>query len=110
MRVEQQTAQVLTIFDAPALDPINVVLQDFGPGNGRIIIECYGKVWARYWGAMGTQRIAEFFCTTDTGYLVSKLHNDTRRLKKAEEAYMVRIIDAVREALRPMVSAQAASK
>jgi hypothetical protein len=108
MRVEQQLAQVLTIYDAPALDPINVVLQDFGPGNGRIIIECYGKVWTKYWGAMGSQRIAEFFCTTDAGYLVSKLHNDTRRLKKADEEYMLRIIEAVREALRPVTLAQAA--
>lgn len=108
MRVEPQTVQALTIYDAPALDPINVVLQDFGPGNGRIIIECYGRAWTKYWGAMGSQRIAEFFCSVDVGYLVNKLHNDTRRLKKADEAYMVRIIEAVRAALRPAELAQAA--
>lgn len=108
MRVEKQDAQVLTIYDVQALDPINVMLQDMGPGCGRIIIECYGKVWTRYWGAMGSERIAEFFCSTETGYIVSKLHNDTRRLKKADEAYMVRIIDAVRMALRTVHLAQAA--
>lgn len=54
------------------LDPITVILEDLGPGQGRIIIECYGKTWSAYWGAMA-RPIAAFILQADNGYLVGKL-------------------------------------
>lgn len=73
MKVETGTVTMLRITEVLGIDPIRVTLDDIGPGQGRINIECYGKAWASYWGAMGSQTIAEFFASCDTGYLIDKL-------------------------------------
>ena len=55
------------------LDPVSVILEDFEPGKGKIIIECYGKSWSAYWGSMGGKSIATFFCRCDEHYIANKL-------------------------------------
>jgi len=74
MKVETTQVTMLHITDVPRLDPIRVTLDDLGPGQGRINIECYGKAWASYWGSMGEETtIAEFFVSCDNGYLINRL-------------------------------------
>lgn len=67
----QITKYVLTELDK--LDPVTMVLEDFGAGKGKLTIDCYGKAWTAYWGAMGSETIAEFINTADVDYLANKL-------------------------------------
>lgn len=76
MKVEAGTVTIVRITDlmeSHRLDPIRVTLDDIEPGKGRINIECYGKAWASYWGAMGEQTIAQFFASCDNDYLIRNL-------------------------------------
>jgi hypothetical protein len=100
MRIENtERVKVFTIFDAPKLDPITVVLQDVGPGCGRLIVECYGSAWSAYWGAMGND-IAGFLRGCNTSYIAGKMHPIDRNIKKSEAVYLDRIVEAVHSALR----------
>jgi len=95
---DSQTTRVITIFDAPKLDQITVVLQDIGPSKGRLIVECFGEAWAAYWGGMGNATIAEFVRDCGPDYITCKLIRP--RMLKRDEAYLQRIVEAVQEALR----------
>lgn len=73
MKISHSIATLVEISEVPGLDPIRVMLTDLGPRRGRINIECYGKSWAAYWGAMGERTIAQFFCSCDEHYLAGNL-------------------------------------
>ncbi|EKF9218945.1 hypothetical protein O1B63_002280 [Vibrio cholerae] len=73
MKIEQSTAIKLRITEVESLDPITVFLEDYAAGKGKIVIECYGKSWSSYWGAMGDGNIAQFFCSCGEHYLISNL-------------------------------------
>jgi hypothetical protein len=98
-------AQVLTI-NAPGLDPIDVIFLDHSPGKGRVIIRCYSQAWTAWWGAMGERKnVASFFMSCDAQYLVGNLIHGPRdcmlaRKVEKQEAYLVRIVEAVHAALR----------
>lgn len=99
MKVERSNAVVhLTISDimqSHRLDPIRVTLDDIEPGRGRITIECYGRAWASYWGAMGDQGIAQFFASCDNHYLIKNLApglNSTRFSGEALEKFASKTI------------------
>ncbi|GEM_PF-4348992 len=49
------------IVDAPGLDPITVYAENSGPGQGRLLVACYGSAWTAYWGAMGSSTSIEAF-------------------------------------------------
>ena len=98
MRTEEIRARVLTIHDAPKLDPITVVLQDVGPGQGRLIVECWCSAWAAYWGGMGDRTLAEFIASCDACYVSGKLLPS--KYTKRDEAYLLRIVEAVQIAIR----------
>lgn len=77
MQVELLSVQKLNLTDLMGepykLDPVSVILEDFEPGKGKIIIECYGQSWSAYWGGMGGKDIASFFCRCDEHYIARKL-------------------------------------
>ncbi len=75
MKIEESQVRRLTISEVPNLDPIRVILEDIGPGQGRINIECYGQSWVHYWGGMGDGSLAGFFCGCDEHYIAGKLSN-----------------------------------
>lgn len=103
MRVESAKVEAFTIYDddgARRLDPVLVILQDLGGGQGRIVLECYGEAWSAYWGAMGNRNIKEFFATTSVDYLVNRLWPaQVVSRKKHREDYLRRIVESAREAL-----------
>lgn len=83
------------------LDPIRVITENFEPGQGRIIITCYDTAWVAYWGAMGNKRVEEFFVSCNPEYLADNLIRSSRMCQnKHAYAYLVRIAQAVQEALR----------
>lgn len=73
MKITEKLLRQLEISEVPSLDPIRVTLEDIGPGQGRINIECYGQAWSAYWGGMGKETVAEFFTTCDEHYIAGKL-------------------------------------
>lgn len=100
MRIEHtEKAKVFTIFDAPKLDPITVVLQDLGAGHGRLIVECWGSAWSAYWGGMGGRTLAEFITDSHPEYIAGKMEPNNRRQTKRDSQYLLRITEAVHAAL-----------
>lgn len=93
MRVESFTADCFTVCDAKGLDPINVVLQDLG-GSGRIIIECYGKAWSTYFGAIGERSLRDFLAGCHVDYVAN-------RMDPKAGSYLKNITVAVLSSLRP---------
>lgn len=73
MQIIEESIRRLTISMVPGLDPIRVALEDIQPGKGRINIECFGKSWASFWGAMGNRTIADFFTDCNVSYLAGNL-------------------------------------
>ena len=73
MNIEQTQVTTLKITDIDKLDPVTVYLEDHGPAEGTITFTCYGQSWSAYWGGMGDQTIAEFFCSCDHHYIASKV-------------------------------------
>lgn len=73
MKIEKSKITKLKISGIKHLDLINVFLDDFGNGQGRIMIECYGKAWTSYWSAMGENTISKFFCSCNNDYLINNL-------------------------------------
>lgn len=80
MKVTTETVKRITITGASRapglgmLDPIRVMIDNIEPGKGRITIECYGKSWSSYWGAMGEKNTVEDFVQKcDVDYVVNCL-------------------------------------
>ena len=104
MRVEPAHVEALTIYEADRLDPVFVVLQDFGGGRGRLVVECWGNAWSTYWGAMGSETLRQFIVGCDVDYIANRMWPSKQpRRVKADFAYLVRIVTAVQNALRTSV-------
>jgi hypothetical protein len=95
----KEGASIFIIENAKALDPIRVIIQNERPGVGRIIIQCYKNAWTGYWGAMGSRTVEQFFAACDASYLVGNLLGQFK-VKKADEAYLLRIVEAVCQAMK----------
>lgn len=106
LRIEKSTAEVVTIYDAPALDPITIYLQDFG-GRGRITIECWGKCWTTYFGAYGDGTLGEFVSQCNMSYLLNRFLPTNLGVKaaKQESQYLERILTSVREVFLKAIAA-----
>lgn len=97
--IEKLEVTTIRIVGSPALDPINVIFQDFGPGKGKIIIECFSQAWAACWGGMGNRTMREFFTSCDDSYLFGYLWPQPwaqTRNTVQQEKYLMRIIAAVK--------------
>lgn len=99
--------ETILITGAPALDPVTVVFRDAEPRRGGIIIECYGKAWAAFWGAMGDQTVKQFVAKCDADYLANSLHDRSQKRTKQSDAYLRRIATAVILALRRLPDREA---
>lgn len=103
MRIAQGTIRKIEITDLERLDPIRVYLENYEPGKGRITIGCYDAAWVGYWGAMSGDTIEQFFTRCNSDYLANNL-GCAGHLSRARShrAYLIRIIEAVQQALREM--------
>src|SRR5689334_6494553 len=109
MKIEATTCTVLTIEDVPRLDPMRVIVMNYEPFRGRIIIQCYDRAWTGFWGAMGCT-LEKFFVQCNWDYIASNLtcglHGMRKDAAKRDEDYLRRIIEAVQAALRERLSAE----
>jgi len=110
VKITVKPVEMLLIEDLPRLDPVRVVLENFEPGKGRIIIVCFDAAWVGYWGAMGGRSVQDFFVGCDAGYLASNLLSaGSLSRAKRHETYLVRIIATVQEALRERAKQEGAA-
>jgi hypothetical protein len=80
MKVKGTMVIKYSLTELESLDPVFVTLEDPAPGKGKITIECYGKAWTAYFGAIGDQAIHSFINSCDTGYLANKLSDISPRV------------------------------
>ena len=73
MKITKKQVEKLILTELDKLDPVIVIMDDMKPGIGSITICCFGKAWTAYWAGMGEQRIAEFFTSSNVGYLADRL-------------------------------------
>jgi hypothetical protein len=90
VNIKRSKVDKILIMGNRCQDNVNVYLEDFGLGQGRIVIERTGDSWAYYWGSMGDRTLMQFFTEADDSYLVGKLTNErsTRQISD---------VDALRE-------------
>lgn len=98
MRAEYGEARVITISDAPKLDPIFVVMHNLGFGKGRLVVSCWDQSWTAYWGATGQDQLIDFLVACNTSYVAGKLKPP--KCSKREEEYLNRITETVLHVLR----------
>ena len=94
----------IKISDLDRLDPLTVIFQNFEPGQGRVIIQCYDKVWSSYWGGMSGKTVQEFISEAGADYIVNNLvsHYMPVKQRKSEVEYVERIVIAIQAALKEM--------
>ena len=80
MKITESQVRKLTLTDIDSLDPVSVFLEDFGVGQGRVTIECFGDAWSYYWGAMGDSNLIEFLKDANADYISNKLFNGQKRV------------------------------
>ncbi|BET63293.1 hypothetical protein [Yersinia pseudotuberculosis] len=73
MQVEISQSFKMRITELERLDPVEVLVDDYEPGRGKITITCYGKAWTASWFAMSGQTISQFFRRCDNDYLIGYL-------------------------------------
>ena len=79
MKVNRKQVTKISITEIKDLDPISVILEDFGVGQGKATIECFGKAWSNYWGAMGNSNISDFLIDSHYDYLIEKFQPTLNR-------------------------------
>lgn len=94
MKLETSTVTKLQLTELDNLDPISVILENYEPGKGKIIIECCGKSWSSFWSAMSGRTVEEFFIRCDEGYLADNLQyiNETVDDESAARQMILRAI------------------
>jgi hypothetical protein len=100
MEINRIQTVVHEITDLQGLDPIRVSYHDIAPGQGRLTVECFGRCWAYYWGAMGKRDLMLFVSECDADYITNALLSSSgvKRTKKEYE-YLKRIITAIKQSL-----------
>jgi hypothetical protein len=81
VKIEKTEVTKIKITGVDRLDPVSVYVEDIGPGQGKITIECYCESWSYYWGGMGKDRkLPEFFCSCNNDYIIDKLTDIEKRI------------------------------
>ncbi|MEW8193287.1 MAG: hypothetical protein AB2793_06235 [Candidatus Thiodiazotropha sp.] len=77
MNIEKRRTETYILTNLGTLDPVTVYVTNYQQGKGKIVIECFGDVWANYWGGMGDKTLQQFFVLCENDYLLNKLLKET---------------------------------
>ncbi|MBU2713690.1 hypothetical protein [Zooshikella harenae] len=80
MLIHESKITKITLSKIENIDTINVFIEDFKPGQGRITIECFDEAWSKYWGSMGDCTVSEFVISTQTDYILRKLSRVPKKI------------------------------
>lgn len=78
MKVTETQIRKLEITEVPNLDPISVMIEEYGVGQAKIVIQCWDRSWNVYFGSMGSN-LKEFFTRTNVHYLTDKFSTEIER-------------------------------
>lgn len=84
MLIHESKVTKITLSRIENIGAINVFLEDFKLGEGRITIECFDEAWSKYWGSMGDCTISEFVISAQTDYILRKLSRVPQKLIACE--------------------------
>ena len=70
MIVQESLVKKLYITELDRLDPVTILVEDYGDGRSEVIIKCYDQSWTSYWGSMGGS-VKYFFSRVNVNYLVN---------------------------------------
>lgn len=93
MIVERSKVDKIRISDVQSLDPVEVVIENYSPGRGKIVITCFGQSWTGFWSAMGGT-VEEFFQWCSNDYLIDKMSSQTRMVPdiESDEKFLKKMI------------------
>lgn len=107
MQIAKSTIEKITITGAQRregfghLDPIAVMIDDYGQGAAKVTITCFGEAWSHYWSHMGEGvSLMDFFIKASDDYIVCKLKTgiddqvqdlDPDKMEKALKAEIIRL-------------------
>lgn len=98
----------IRLIEIPArnnLDPINVFVQNYALGRGRIVVTCYGQAWCGFWGAMGNRTVMQFVAACDADYVAGNMLSGRQgHVKKNERTYVGRIATEVIAEFRALLA------
>lgn len=75
MEIKRSTVEKIRIEginESHRLDPVEVIIENYGDGAGKVLISCWGESWTGYWGSMGGT-VEEFFQRVSNDYLIDKM-------------------------------------
>jgi hypothetical protein len=76
MKITKSQVTKIILSGLNGLDNVAVYLEDFAPGEGKLIITCFSSSWTYYWGHMGKQHnLSSFIRKASVDYLAGKLMN-----------------------------------
>lgn len=104
MIIKPVTVEAFAVEDVKGIDPLLVVLQDDGPGKGRLLVECFGEAWSCYWGGMGDLTVARFVAEAGIDYLESKMQSPFENRRKRSQ-YLRKVLAAVQEGIKERLAA-----
>ena len=79
MNTEKRETETYVLTSLDGLDTVTVYVTNYKPGQGKLVIECYGEAWAHYWGAMADRTLQEFVLQAENDYLATKLVREARQ-------------------------------
>ncbi|TGV07697.1 hypothetical protein E4695_08660 [Alcaligenaceae bacterium 429] len=88
-------------FKPDNLDPVTVYVEQYAETASRIIIHCWDKAWAAFWGSHDDKGLEHFILNAHADYLLGYLlqgweHRLLKQYVKHESIYLRRIIEAVK--------------
>lgn len=64
--------RVEDIIDSHRLDPVEILIENFENGAGKIVVNCTSSSWTGYWSSMGGT-VEQFFQRVSNDYLIGKM-------------------------------------
>ena len=78
MNIADTTIRSLKITGLERLDPVSVYIEGHVQGKGKLTVECFGKSWSAFWGAIGNKTVEEFILSSDICYLANSLWDHSK--------------------------------
>lgn len=97
MKVNQSTVVRLQLTELENLDPILIFLEETGPRQGKIIIECYGKSWSTYFSGAGNNGLAAFVAGLDEEYLINRFDCEIQKYEPDFDSFLCEMREKICE-------------
>ncbi|HEN3282356.1 TPA: hypothetical protein U5D21_004277 [Yersinia enterocolitica] len=73
MKIESIQTVKICLSELECLDPVDIIVDDYELGKGKITIGCAGNAWTASWYAMSNRTVAQFIADCDSDYIIGCL-------------------------------------